>query len=97
MVEYLLSQDFVDKTIRNRNGANIYIVVCRMRGADELFSIIERKVPHNLLLQKSICSDSRVYYLFFEICECNNVFIVKRMYEILESLQLDVVHIKECN
>ena len=53
VVEYLLSQDFVDKTICNSNNENIYFVICRIRGAEELFSIIERKVSHHLLLQHS--------------------------------------------
>ena len=90
VVEYLLSQDFVDKSICNGEGDNIYHVVCRMRGAEELFSIIERKVPHNLILNHS---HFRVN-AFYNACEFNNVFIVKRVYEILKSLQLDLTHIK---
>ena len=84
-LEYLLSQDFVDKTICDKNGENIYHIVCRLRGEEELFSIIERKVPHNLLYQTFPISLNA-----FEVaCANNNIFIVKRVYEILKSLQID--------
>ena len=63
VVEYLLSQDFVDKNICNGEGDNIYHVVCGMNA-------------------------------FHIACQLNNVFIVKRVYEILESLQLDLTEIK---
>ena len=90
ILEYFLSQDFVDKTIFNEQGENIYQVVCGIRGAEELFSMIERKVPHNLIF-----INSRFGMNAFHIaCKRNNVFIVKRVYEILESLQLDLTHIK---
>ena len=87
VVEYLLSQDFVDKSICNPRGENIYHVICRIRGAEELFSIIERKVPHHLLIVDGFSA--------FQIaCEGNNIFIVKRVHEILETLQLDLTPIK---
>ena len=89
VVEYLLSQDFVDKTICSARGNNIYHVLCRIRGAEELFSIIERKVPHHLLLNYS----RNGINAFHIACEENNVIIVKRVYEILESLQLDITKI----
>ena len=83
ILEYLLSQDFVDKTICNEEGENIYHVVCSTSGAEEeLFSIIERRVPHDLILNNSIYRN----YLFHDSCQYNTVFIVKRMYEIMESL-----------
>ena len=85
VVEYLLSQDFVENTVCNQYGENIYYVICRIRGAEELFSIIERKVPHHLLLDNS--------KVFIIACEKNNVFIVKRVHEILETLQLDFTQI----
>ena len=108
VVEYLLSQDFVDKYICNKYGENIYHVICGVKGAEELFSIIERKVPHHLLLNNSNYNgmneliDERTaldIFLFkrdvFDIaCEKNNVFIVKRVHEILETLQLDLTPIK---
>ena len=89
VVEYLLSQDFVDKSICNPRGENIYHVICYIRGAEELFSIIERKVPHHLLLNNSYVGINA----FHIACKENNVFIVKRLYEILESLQLDLTPI----
>ena len=93
VVEYLLSQDFVDKTISTfciEEYENIYNVVCGIRGAEELFSIIERKVPHNLILNKVLFGKTA----FYNACQLNNVFIVKRVYEILESLQVDLTQIK---
>ena len=94
VVEYLLSQDFVDKTICNFNGENIYHVICRIRGAEELFSIIEKKVPHHLLLDNShhLLSGKRVFLI---ACKLNNIFIVKRIHEILESSQVDLTPIKK--
>ena len=86
VVEYLLSQDFVDKTICNSKGENIYHVICRIRGAEELFSIIERKVPHHLLLNNSY---SRMN-AFDIACRLNNIFIVNRVHEILQTLQFDI-------
>ena len=86
VVEYLLSQDFVDKTIRDTTGENIYHVICRIRGAEELFSIIERKVPHHLLLNNS----SFGMNAFHIACKENNIFIVKRVHEILQTLQFDI-------
>ena len=95
VVEYLLSQDFVDKSICNRGGENIYHVVCKIRGAEELFSMIERKVPHNLILNEAHYGNLRFgKNVFNDACEFNNVFIVKRVYEIIESLQVDLTHIK---
>ena len=85
VVEYLLSQDFVDKSVCNSMGENIYHVICRKRGAEQLFSIIERNVPHHLLLDES---DSEVN-AFDIACKKNNISFVKRVHEILESLQLD--------
>ena len=90
VVEYLLSQVFIDKTICDTTGGNIYHVICRIRGAEELFSIIERKVPHHLLLDKILGGMNA-----FDIaCKKNNVFIVKRAHEILETLQFDLTSIK---
>ena len=94
VVEYLLSQDFVDKSICNGGGENIYHAVCGIRGAEELFSMIERKVPHNLILYKSRFADNGKN-AFHIACEKNNIFIVKRVYEIMESLQVDLTHIKK--
>ena len=102
VVEYLLSQDFVDKYICNSLGDNIYHVVCGIRGAEQLFSIIERKVPHNLLNNslnetngKNVFDISHYRRSAFHIaCKENNVFIVKRVHEILESLQADLTIIK---
>ena len=99
VVEYLLSQDFVDKSITCKTGNfrvdNIYHVICGIRGADELFSIIERNVPHHLLLNNS--RDGR-QSSFHVACFLNNVFIVKRVHEILESLNVDLrTHIKSRN
>ena len=83
VVEYLLSQDFVDKSIVDTNNENIYHVICGIRGAEELFSIIERKVPHLLLLHNTMDGINA-----FDIaCKENNIFIVKRVHEILETLQ----------
>ena len=93
MVEYLLSQDFVDKTICNGIGEHIYHLICkiRIRGADELFSIIEKRVPHHLLLKNSNAGRNA----FHIACGENNIFIVKRLHEILEALQLDFTSIKK--
>ena len=86
VLEYLLSQDFVDKTICNSKGENIYHSVCTIRGEIELFSLIERKVSHNLILNESFRSQNA-----FQIaCENNNIFIVKRVYKILENLQVNL-------
>ena len=93
VVEYLLFQDFVDNSIQNADYENIYQVVCKIRGAEELFSMIERKVPHNLILNQARFADNGKN-AFHIACEFNNVFIVKRVYEILESLQVDLTHIK---
>ena len=90
VAEYLLSQDFVDKTIRNFDNENIYHVICRIRGAEELFSIIERKVPHHLLLNNSYVGRNPLNIA----CERNNIFIVKRVHEILQSLQVDLTPFK---
>ena len=91
VVEYLLSQDFVDKTICNDIDENIYHVICRIRGAEELFSIIERKVPHHLLLKSSFSGINA----FHIACEKNNIFIVKRIHEILQTSELDLTPIKK--
>ena len=90
VVEYLLSQDFVNESIYNYNNENIYHVICRIRGAEELFSIIERKVPHHLLEYSPLRSN-----VFDIACEKNNIFIVKRVYEILETLQFDLTEMKK--
>ena len=90
VIKYLLSQDFVDKTICNANRENIYHIVCRIRGAIRLFSIIEKKVPHHLLLDYTLDALSA----FYIACKENNISIVKRVYEILESLQVDLTKIK---
>ena len=89
VVEYLLSQDFIDKSVCNFDE-NIYHVICRIRGAEELFSIIERNVPHHLLLNNSSFGINAFHYA----CEKNNIVIVKRVREILESLQFDLTPIK---
>ena len=94
VVEYLLSQDFVDKSIISYRDENIYHVVCRIRGGDKFFSIIERKVPHNLILNSSCYYSDEGMNAFHYACELNNIFIVKRVHEILESLQVDLIHIK---
>ena len=78
MVEYLLSQEFVDKTIYELDGENIYHVVCEVRGAEELLSIIERKVPHHLLLNISKSN----LYTFDIACYFNNIIIVKSLRDI---------------
>ena len=90
VVEYLLSQDFVDKNICNAYGENIYHVVCSMRGAEQLFSMIERNVPHHLFLNNS---NFRIN-AFHIACKENNIFIVKRMYEIMETLKVDLTQTK---
>ena len=90
VVEYFLSQDFVDKRICNSWSENIYHVICKIRGADQLFSIIERNVPHHLLLDKSHYAKNA----FYIACYANNIFIVKRVYEIMESLKVDILPIR---
>ena len=85
VLEYLLSQDFVDKTISNSYSENIYHVVCGIRGAEELFSMIERKVPHDLILNITF-QDINAFHI---ACIKNNIFIVKRVYEILKTLRPD--------
>ena len=92
VVEYLLSQDFVDKSVCNTNGENIYHVICGIRDADELFSIIERNVPHHLLLDNNSVFERNAFHI---ACHSNNIFIVKRMLEILESLKVDLTSIKK--
>ena len=88
VLEYLLSQYFVDKTICGDNSEeNIYHVVCRIRGANELFSMIERIVPHNLIYTLDRYGVRAV--VFYIACLENNIFIVKRVYEILKTLQPD--------
>ena len=91
VVEYLLSQDFVDKTISTSRGENIYHVICSIRGAEELFSIIERNVPHHLLLNKF----NGVNAFHIALSKLNNIFIVKRVHEILQTLQVDLSSIKK--
>ena len=61
---------------------NIYHVKCGIRGAEELFSIIERKVPHYLLRD----INGNGINTFHIACCKNNVFIVKRVLDILNSL-----------
>ena len=96
VVEYLLSQPFVDKNICNSWDENIYHVICSIRGADQLFSIIERNVPHHLLLSKFPDyrhSNSHTSNVFKIACRKNNIFIVKRVHEILKSLKFDLLSI----
>ena len=83
VVNYLLSQDFADKRIRNERGENIYHVISKMRGAEKLFSIIEKKTPLSLLLKGSRTGN----YAFYIACGSNNLFIVKRLHEILQSIK----------
>ena len=90
VVEYLLSQDFVDKCITTSQYSNIYHVICGIRGAEELFSTIERIVPHHLLLDIS----NYKINAFYIACEKNNVFIVKRVHEILETSHANLTQIK---
>ena len=92
VVEYLLSQNFVDKSICNAYGENIYHVICRIRGAEELFSIIERNVPHHLFLDNSMLGGKNTFHI---ACKENNIFIVKRVHEILKSLKVDLTLIKK--
>ena len=73
VVEYLLSQPFVDKSISLGTGENIYHVRCKIRGAEQLFSIIEKNVPHHLILNKSPYGMS----VFHFACSLNNVNIVR--------------------
>ena len=94
VVEYLLSQDFVDKTISILpQGDTIYHVICSIKGAEQLFSIIERNVPHHLLYDNPRVKIDGIN-AFHIACEMNNVFIVKRVHEILQTLQLDLTEIK---
>ena len=83
VLEYLLSQDFVDKTIRNEHRENIYHAICRTKEiTEQIFSIIERKVPHHLLLDSGLLQRN----IPFEIaCEMNNLFIVQSVHRILEK------------
>ena len=55
-----------------------------IKGAEELFSMIEINVPHHLLLNKS-CNGRNPFHI---ACRNNNVSIVKRVHEILESLNV---------
>ena len=89
MIEYLLSQDFVDKRVAGSNGGNVYHIICAKRGEEELFSIIEQKFPHHLLLN-NLHNGRNAFHI---ACQSNNVFIVKRVYEILESLKLNLTSI----
>ena len=91
VLEYLLSQHFVNKNICNSRNENIYHVVCGIRGAEQLFSIIERNVPHHLLLKKS----HQGMILFHYVCAQNNIFFVKRVHEIMESLNVDLTYITQ--
>ena len=90
VVEYLLSQDFVDKFICNSDRENIYHIVCSIRGkrAEKLFSIIESKVSHLLLL-----NNTNYKMNAFQIaCHENaTLFIVKRIYEIMKNLKVDLI------
>ena len=80
---------------------NIYDVVCGIRGAEELFSIIERNHTTSLIFnetngRKVFGLISRLSKNVFHIAwEKNNGFIVKRVHEILENLQLDLTQIKK--
>ena len=91
VVEYLLSQDFVDKSIINSTGENIYHK-CVIRGDIKLFSLIERKVAHNLLLNNSLRDEENPFHL---ACQINDIFFVNKVYKILESLQVDLTSIKK--
>ena len=71
VVEYLLSQDFVDIklfAIHYFESKRCKYLSCCMwdKRSSGTFSIIERKVPHNLLLQKSLYNASRFYFLFLK-------------------------------
>ena len=86
VLEYLLSQDFIDKTVLCSLGENIYYVILSMRGAEHIFSLIQNNVPHNLLLNNTFFGISA-----FQIaCVFNNLFIVKSVYNILKSLKTDL-------
>ena len=86
VLEYLLPQDFIDKTVSNALGENIYHVICSMRGAEHIFSLIQNNAPHNLLLKVTIIEKCP-----FQIaCEFNNLFIVKSLYNILKTLKTDL-------
>ena len=91
VVEYLLSQDFVDKFICNSKRENIYHIVCSIRWmrAEKLFSIIESKVSHLLLL-----NNTNYKMNAFQIaCHENaTLFIAKRIYEIMKNLEVDLSH-----
>ena len=92
VVEYLLSREFVDKTIRDNSGENIYHVVCSIRGAEDLFSIIERNVDHKLIFDKShhhfsLLSIYQFTAFDFAIKE-SNLFVVKRLFEICSELSM---------
>ena len=93
VLEYLLSQNFIYYCVRDTNGKNIYHVVCSKRGAEQLFSLIERTVPHQLLFNYHFSHHFKKYPIH-TACEKNNVFIVKRVYEKMESSQVDLTEIK---
>ena len=86
VLEYLLSQPFVYKNVCNSSGENIYHVICSIRGAEQLFSTVEKYMPQHLLLNKSHYGMTAFHIACYE----NNIFIVKRVYEILESLKVNL-------
>ena len=92
VVEYLLSQDFVDKNICNfSNRENIYHIVCSIRWmrAEQLFFLIESKVSHLLLLNNTNYKMNAFQIACYENA---TLFIVKRVYEIMKNLQVDLIH-----
>ena len=92
VLEYLLSQQFVDKNICNYKGENIYHIICAKRGAEQLFSTVEKYAPHHLLLNTPRYGFT-AKNVFHIACQLNSIFIVKRVYEILESLKVDLIPI----
>ena len=90
VLEYLLSQDFVNKKVCNQRGENIYhIIMCEMSdGAEELFKLMERKIGLFRLYNNFIDC-------FFRACKKNNLFIVQKMHRLLENLQVDFTNIKK--
>ena len=53
VLEYLLPLDFIDKTVSTPLDEIIYHVICSMRGAEHIFSLIQNNAPHNLLLNNA--------------------------------------------
>ena len=89
VVKYFLSQDFIDKTICTPQGRNIYHVICSLNG-EEIFSMIEKNVSHNIIFDSKYAPNA----FHIALCNKNNLNVVKRVYEILESLNVDLTSIK---